>query len=119
MARDPFDDDQSSTDFGGNVGVGFRFGLGESGNSAIRLDLEDYLYNGDFGGGDDFQNDLVASLGFSIPIGGIAGERSNPPSPRTSGRALRCAPFSLPVPSSLAAIGSSVPSSSPLEYASA
>jgi hypothetical protein len=72
--RNTFDDDRSSTDFGGNVGVGFRFGLGESGNSAIRLDLEDYLYNGDFGGGDDFQNDLVASVGFSIPIGGSPGE---------------------------------------------
>ena len=72
--KDPFDNDQSSTDFGGNVGVGLRFALGESGNSAIRLDLEDYLYNGDFGGGDDFQNDLVASLGFSIPIGGHSGE---------------------------------------------
>src|SRR5690349_10587908 len=68
--RNTFDDDRSSTDFGGNVGVGFRFALGESGNSAIRLDLEDYLYNGDFGGGNDFQNDLVASLGLSIPIGG-------------------------------------------------
>ena len=72
--RNTFDDDRSSTDFGGNVGIGFRFGLGESGNSAIRLDLEDYLYNGDFGGGDDFQNDLVASLGLSIPIGGSPGE---------------------------------------------
>ena len=72
--RNTFDDDRSSTDFGGNVGVGFRFALGESGNSSIRLDLEDYLYNGDFGGGDDFQNDLVASLGFSIPIGGHPGE---------------------------------------------
>ena len=72
--RNTFDDDRSSTDFGGNVGAGFRFALGESGNSSIRLDLEDYLYNGDFGGGDDFQNDLVASLGFSIPIGGHPGE---------------------------------------------
>jgi hypothetical protein len=72
--RNTFDDDRSSTDFGGNVGVGFRFALGESGNSAVRLDLEDYLYNGDFGGGDDFQNDLVASLGLSIPIGGHSGE---------------------------------------------
>jgi hypothetical protein len=72
--RNTFDDDRSSTDFGGNVGIGFRFGLGESNNSAIRLDLEDYLYNGDFGGGNDFQNDLVASLGLSIPIGGHPGE---------------------------------------------
>jgi hypothetical protein len=73
--RNTFDDDKSSTDFGGNAGLGFRFGLGERNNSAIRLDLEDYLYNGDFGGGDDFQNDLVASLGVEIPLGGSAGEK--------------------------------------------
>jgi len=73
--HDPFDDDKSSTDFGANVGLGFRFGLGQSNNAAIRLDLEDYLYNGDFGGGDKFQNDLVASLGFAIPIGGHPGEK--------------------------------------------
>jgi outer membrane protein with beta-barrel domain len=72
--KNPFDNDKSSTDFGANVGVGFRFALGETGNSAIRLDLEDYMYNGDFGGGDDFQNDLVASLGLAIPIGGHPGE---------------------------------------------
>lgn len=71
--KNPFDNNRSSTDFGANVGAGFRFGLGESGNTAIRLDLEDYLYNGDFGGGNSFQNDLVASLGLSIPLGGRAG----------------------------------------------
>ena len=71
----PFDDDRSSTDFGGTVGAGLRFGLGESNRSAIRLDIEDYLYNGDFGGGDDFQNDLVASLGLSIPLGGGSGQK--------------------------------------------
>ena len=72
--KNTFDDDKSSTDFGGNAGIGLRFGLGERNNSAIRLDLEDYLYNGDFGGGDDFQNDLVASLGVEIPLGGRAGD---------------------------------------------
>ena len=71
--KNPFDNNRSSTDFGANVGAGFRFGLGESGNTAIRLDLKDYLYNGDFGGGNSFQNDLVASLGLSIPLGGRAG----------------------------------------------
>jgi outer membrane protein with beta-barrel domain len=71
--RNTFDDDRSRTDFGANVGAGLRFGLGERNNSAIRLDFEDYLYNGDFGGGDDFQNDLVASLGVEIPLGGSAG----------------------------------------------
>ena len=55
-----------------NVGVGFRFALGESGRTALRLDFEDYLYNGDFGGGDEFQNDLVGSLGLSIALGGRA-----------------------------------------------
>jgi hypothetical protein len=73
--KNPFDNNKSSTDFGANVGLGFRFGLGESNNAAVRLDLEDYLYNGDFGGGNDFQNDLVASLGHAIPIGGHAGEK--------------------------------------------
>jgi hypothetical protein len=72
--RNTFDDDKSSTDFGGSAGVGFRFALGESGSSAVRLDFEDYLYNGDFGGGDKFQNDLVASLGLSLSLGGRASE---------------------------------------------
>ena len=72
--KNTFDDDKSRTDFGANVGAGLRFGLGERNNSAIRLDFEDYMYNGDFGGGDDFQNDLVASLGVEIPLGGRAGK---------------------------------------------
>jgi outer membrane protein with beta-barrel domain len=70
--RSVFNEDRSSTDFGGTAGVGLRFGLGESGRTAIRLDLEDYFYNGDFGGGDQFQNDIVASLGLSISLGGRA-----------------------------------------------
>ena len=68
----PFDDDRSSTDIGGVLGLGFRFGGGDDNRVGFRLDLEDYLYNGDFGGGDDFQNDLVASLGVSIALGGEA-----------------------------------------------
>jgi outer membrane protein with beta-barrel domain len=70
----PFDNDASSTDFGGVLGLGFRFGGGDDNRIGFRLDLEDYLYNGDFGGGDDFQNDLVASLGMSIGLGGKASE---------------------------------------------
>jgi hypothetical protein len=70
----PFDDDRSSTDLGGVLGLGFRFGGGENSRVGFRIDLEDYLYNGDFGGGDDFQNDLVASLGVSIALGGSAGD---------------------------------------------
>jgi len=68
--KNPFDNNKSSTDFGANVGAGFRFGLGQSNATALRLDLEDYMYNGDFGGGNKFQHDLVASLGLAIPIGG-------------------------------------------------
>jgi Outer membrane protein beta-barrel domain len=71
---DPFDNDASSTDFGGVLGLGFRFGGGDDNRIGFRLDLEDYLYNGDFGGGDDFQNDLVASLGMSIGLGGKASD---------------------------------------------
>jgi Outer membrane protein beta-barrel domain len=70
----PFDDDRSSTDIGGVLGLGFRFGGGDDNRVGFRVDLEDYLYNGDFGGGDDFQNDLVASLGVSIALGGKASE---------------------------------------------
>ena len=70
----PFDDDASSTDLGGVLGLGFRFGGGENSRVGFRIDLEDYLYNGDFGGGDDFQNDIVASLGVSIALGGRASD---------------------------------------------
>lgn len=70
--RSVFNEDRSRTDFGGTAGLGFRFGLGETGRSAIRLDIEDYFYNGDFGGGDEFQNDIVASIAFEIPLGGRA-----------------------------------------------
>jgi hypothetical protein len=70
----PFDDDRSSTDIGGVLGLGFRFGGGDDNRIGFRLDLEDYLYNGDFGGGDDFQNDLVASIGLSIALGGSASD---------------------------------------------
>lgn len=70
--RSVFNEDRSRTDFGGTAGLGFRFALGETGRSAIRLDLEDYFYDGDFGGGDEFQNDIVASLGLEIALGGRA-----------------------------------------------
>jgi len=72
--KNTFDDDRSSTDLGGTVGLGFRFGGGDDNRVGFRLDLEDYLYNGDFGGGNDFQNDLVASVGLSIALGGKAGD---------------------------------------------
>jgi hypothetical protein len=72
--RNTFDDDRSSTDLGGTLGVGFRFGGGNNSRVGFRLDIEDYLYNGDFGGGNDFQNDIVTSLGVSIALGGKASE---------------------------------------------
>ena len=72
--NNPFDDDQSSTDLGGVLGLGFRFGGGDDNRIGFRIDLEDYLYNGDFGGGDDFQNDLVASVGVSFALGGSASQ---------------------------------------------
>jgi hypothetical protein len=70
--RSVFNEDRSSTDFGGTAGIGMRFALGETGRTALRLDVEDYFYNGDFGGGDEFQNDIVASLGLEIGLGGRA-----------------------------------------------
>ena len=72
--RNTFDDDRSSTDLGGTLGLGFRFGGGENSRVGFRIDIEDYLYNGDFGGGNDFQNDIVTSLGVSIALGGRAGD---------------------------------------------
>ena len=72
--RNTFDDDRSSTDLGGTLGLGFRFGGGDNSRVGFRIDIEDYLYNGDFGGGNDFQNDIVTSLGVSIALGGRASE---------------------------------------------
>lgn len=72
--RNTFDDDRSSTDLGGTLGLGFRFGGGDNSRVGFRLDIEDYLYNGDFGGGNDFQNDIVTSIGVSIALGGKASE---------------------------------------------
>lgn len=72
--RNTFDDDRSSTDLGGTLGLGLRFGGGENSRVGFRFDIEDYLYNGDFGGGNDFQNDIVTSLGVSIALGGRASE---------------------------------------------
>ena len=72
--RNTFDDDRSSTDLGGTLGLGFRFGGGENSRVGFRIDIEDYLYNGDFGGGNDFRNDIVTSVGVSIALGGRAGD---------------------------------------------
>ena len=72
--KNTFDDDRSSTDLGGTVGLGFRFGGGDNSRVGFRVDVEDYLYNGDFGGGNEFQNDIVTSLGVSIALGGKASD---------------------------------------------
>jgi len=72
--KNPFDNNRSSSDIGATLGLGFRFGGGQDNRVGFRVDLEDYLYNGDFGGGDKFQNDLVASLGVSIALGGRASD---------------------------------------------
>jgi len=68
--RNPFDDDASRTNFGANAGLGFRFGSGANSRVGLRVDFEDYMYSGDFGGGDKFQHDLVGSLGLTIALGG-------------------------------------------------
>lgn len=61
---DVTEEDESITDWGGVLGAGLRFPMGES--VGLRIDVEDYLYNGDFDGSDDFQNDLVISAGLSF-----------------------------------------------------
>ncbi len=54
----------SQTDFGGVLGAGIRLPLGQA--VGVRFDVEDYLYNGDFSGDNEFQNDLVLSAGLSF-----------------------------------------------------
>jgi hypothetical protein len=60
------EESESATDWGGVVGLGVRLPLGSS--VGFRIDLEDYLYDGDFSGDDDFQNDLVISAGLSLRL---------------------------------------------------
>lgn len=62
--EDVTEESESSTDWGGVLGAGIRLPLGSS--LGLRIDAEDYLYNGDFDGSDDFQNDLVLSAGLSL-----------------------------------------------------
>lgn len=56
--------DESSTDWGGVVGLGFRIPFSPS--VGLRLDTEDYFYGGNFDGSRKFQNDLVLSAGLAI-----------------------------------------------------
>ncbi len=66
--KDVRDPNRSESNFGGVAGAGLRIpfshGLG------LRVDAEDYFYGGDFGGGKDFTNDLVLSVGLHINFGG-------------------------------------------------
>jgi hypothetical protein len=64
--EDVTEESESATDWGGVIGAGLRLPLGSS--VGFRLDLEDYLYDGDFSGDDDFQNDLVISAGLSLRL---------------------------------------------------
>ena len=66
--KDATDPQKSKTDLGAVVGAGLRFPI--SGGLGLRIDAEDYLYGGDFGGGKDFTNDLVVSAGLHIDVGG-------------------------------------------------
>ena len=63
-AKSVIDPAQSETKIGGVGGVAFRLPFGE--NVALRGDLEDYLYNGNYGTGRKFTQDLVLSGGLSI-----------------------------------------------------
>ena len=54
----------STTDLGGVGGLSLRLHIGD--NVALRGDFEDYFYNGNFGRGAKFTQDLVASAGLSI-----------------------------------------------------
>ena len=57
-------EDESVTDWGGVVGLGFRIPFSQS--VGLRLDMEDYFYGGNFDGSRRFQNDLVLSAGLAI-----------------------------------------------------
>lgn len=62
--RDVADENESVTDWGGVVGLGFRIPFSES--VGLRLEAEDYFYGGDFDGSRRFQNDLVLSAGLAL-----------------------------------------------------
>jgi hypothetical protein len=55
---------QSSTDWGGVVGLGLRIPF--SASVGLRLEAEDYFYGGNFDGSRKFQNDLVLSAGLAL-----------------------------------------------------
>ncbi|HJS42122.1 MAG TPA: outer membrane beta-barrel protein [Gemmatimonadales bacterium] len=55
---------ESSTDWGGVVGLGFRFPISNA--IGLRIEGEDFFYGGNFDGSSKFQNDLVLSAGLAI-----------------------------------------------------
>lgn len=56
--------DQSTTDWGGVLGLGVRIPF--SASVGLRLEAEDYFYGGNFDGSRKFQNDLVLSAGLAL-----------------------------------------------------
>ena len=62
--RDVANNNESATDWGGVVGLGFRIPFSPS--LGLRLEAEDYFYGGNFDGRRKFQNDLVFSAGLAI-----------------------------------------------------
>ena len=56
--------DASTTDVGGVGGLALRLNVGE--NVALRGDVEDWFYNGNFGRGGKLTHDFVLSAGLSI-----------------------------------------------------
>jgi hypothetical protein len=57
-------ENESNTDWGGVVGLGFRIPF--SASVGLRLEAEDYFYGGNFDGSRKFQNDLVLSAGLAL-----------------------------------------------------
>ncbi len=63
-AKSVADRNSSQTDIGGVADVALRLHLGD--NVALRADFEDYFYNGNFGRGAKFTQDLVVSAGLAV-----------------------------------------------------
>ena len=57
-------EDNSETNLGGVVGAGVRFPINQT--LGIRLDVEDYIYNGTIEGEKKTRNDLITSAGLTI-----------------------------------------------------
>ena len=62
--HDVTNEDNSETNLGGVVGAGVRFPINQT--LGIRLDVEDYIYNGTIEGEKKTRNDLITSAGLTI-----------------------------------------------------